>query len=260
MERNEEYSRWTFSKLVVVAMATMLAVACGGGGGSDTAAPSTGLSGAWYGSYDYVGSPSTITVNIDSNNAITSVVRDGSNLYLTGTISNIQNELYEFSLYYSGTYEDGGGFLLDASAQHAGFLTEGGDFGLLQRNATQLPTYYAADIAGAWAGYSIAVDALGNVVSYGVSSATVNADGTFSGTGPFGDFSNTVGYPFTIWNDYYGTYTARYDNPTQSVTGGFVKVWLSVDKRFAASYACDTSTRRPAHGLAYCTYNSWTKQ
>lgn len=237
-------------------VSAMLLPACGGGGGSSS---STNLAGSWLGSYHsaYYSADAQLTVGVDSSNAITSILHNTITLPYTGTVTHLQNLLYKFTL------NDGeiGGLLTDAGGNHAGFLNlYNGDFGVVQKNASALATSYAiSDLVGTWSGYSTVIDTSGNVSLYGTSSATVNADGSFSGVGLNGsNFSNSSGGNLTVSSSTYGIFTGTYYNSTYAVSGR-VTIYLSPDKTFAASWACDGSSAVPPN-VTYCSYNSWTKQ
>ncbi len=233
---------------------------CGGGGGGDGSSgggvTATALSGTWVGSYHSAvySSNAKLTVSVDGSNHITSIYHDNLNLNYTGTITHKQNLLYEFTL--SDGYSEGG-FLVDASTSHAGFLNSyNGDFGVLQRNATGLASGYAlADLQGNWSGYSVQVDSSGNVISYGTSSATVDSTGNVThGTGPFGAF--TANFDTITGSSVYGVFAGTYNNTTNSTIGN-MRLYLSPDKTFAASWSCDGAYNPPSTS---CSYNSWKKQ
>lgn len=244
---------------LLIAASALLLPACGGGGGSSSST-SSNFAGTWLGSYHsaYYSADAQLTVVVDSSNVITSMMHNTTTLPYTGTITHLQDLLYKFTL------SDGeiGGLLTDASGNHAGFLNlYNGDFGVLQNNASALaPSYSLSDLVGTWSGYSVVIDTFGNVSLYGTSSATVNADGSFSGTGLNGTaFSNnSSGGNLAVSNATYGIFTGEYYNSTYSIIGR-VKIYLSPDKTFAASWSCDGSFAVPPNAT-YCSYNSWTKQ
>ena len=187
-------------------IAVVFLSACGGGGGGGaagggpTALPVSSLQGTWYGSYQY-GTSATVArlaVDINASGQITAVRRGGSNstngtsLNLTGTIQNVGGSKFRFVLSDTTT----GGFLVDAAGAHAGFLDEDGSIGALQKGATVPPLAYAPnDIAGAWSGYTVALNSSMNVVTEGGSSATV------AGTSATGsDFNGTFTASILFYN------------------------------------------------------------
>lgn len=230
--------------MLAAVVASILALGgCGGGGGGSSSSTGVVLDGSWLGTTHLSGIYYKMAVSVDTANQISNVYRNDSPLGLTGSITHLTDLAYRFAL----NVGDVGGFLIDSSATHAGFLNlANGEFGVLQRNATGLATSYAlSDLNGTWSGYSVALDASGNIVNYSSSNATVT-DGNFTGTGPYGTFTGFVVLDQATYGGYNGVYN----------TTGSVRLFLSPDKTFAASWACDTGF--PPYGS--CSYNSWSKQ
>jgi hypothetical protein len=242
-----------FATAGTIGVLALALTACGGGDDSSSSG-SGALTGVWAGYYEYGGSLGHgLTVSVDGS-TITAVARDGSSLGLTGAISAVQGGIFEFTLYAGATEMDAGGFMVDGAANHAAILTQGGDFGVLQKNGPTTGTWAAADAIGSWSGYSIALNSTGDIISYDSSSATVDINGNIIGSGPFGGFTGAL----STYHTGYGYYTGTWSNPSQGTSGDLL-VWISADKTFAASYACLGSSD-PSWGLEYCTYNSWNKQ
>ena len=171
-----------FATAGTIGVLALALTACGGGDDSSSSG-SGALTGVWAGYYEYAGSASGLTVSVDAS-TITAVARDGSSLGLTGAISAVQGGIFEFTLYAGATEMDAGGFMVDGAANHAAILTQGGDFGVLQKNGPTTGTWAAADAIGSWSGYSIALNSTGDIISYDSSSATVDINGNIIGTGP----------------------------------------------------------------------------
>ncbi len=239
--------------------AVLFLVACGGGGSGSL----SNLAGTWYGNYDNSGTARTLSVTVSSSNSITSVSVDGTDQGLTGSISNVQSNLYSYILYKGSAFNDEGGFLVDAAKKHAGFLSSVGDFGVVEKGgSTAAITYTVADLDGTWSGYTISLDNLGNITNYDdTSTVTVDGvDGSFTGSNASGAFANAVGGELAVLNSSHGAYEGLYDDAT-GISGGYVQVWISPDKTFAAAYACDPAWgTSPRNGLSVCTYSSWVKQ
>ncbi len=245
----------SLSIAVTVGLAFVLA-ACGGGGSGTTAPTASNLTGTWYGNYDLLGTATTISVVVGSGNSVTSVSIGAVDAGLTGSIALIQNSLYGYTLYQGTALYDQGGFLVDAAAQHAGFLSSQGDFGVVEKGGAAT-TYADSDKVGTWSGYTIRLDVGGNVTGYSTSSVTVAADGSFTGTDSTSGAFQSGLVNLSLSDATYGTYTGTFDSTV--TTGGDMKVWISPDKMFAASYACVSGTT-PATGLHWCNYSSWVKQ
>ena len=236
--------------------------ACGGGGGGgDGGTPPppvvSDLAGTWAGSYEYLSSGSVhvgrLEVVVSNDGNIADIRRNGSSLGLTGTMQNIPGTLrYEFKL-SNGTE---GGFLVDASKTHAGFLDDYGSFGAVQKGGSTTGVNYAInDVLGAWSGYTIVLDSNGYVIAQGPSSATVDSFYVVTGTdydgqgfsGDFASLSTTYGYFDGDW--------------MKGNMGGYLSAYLTPDKQFSATYACDGSNLpSTAPDLSYCTYSIWDKQ
>ena len=243
--------------LVAVTMGFALVLgACGGSDSGTTPPTASNLAGTWYGNYDLTGTPTTVSVVVGSGNSVTSVSIGGIDAGLTGSMAVIQSNLYGYVLYQGGSLYDQGGFLVDTAEQHAGFLSSAGDFGVVEKGGVAT-TYVEADKVGTWSGYTITLDASGNLTDYSTSSVTVAADGSFSGTdSTTGVFANGTA-KLLLLSATDGTYTGQFTNT--AITNGDIKVWISPDKTFAAAYACASGTT-PATGLDWCTYSSWAKQ
>lgn len=242
-----------FATAGTIGVLALALTACGGGDDSSSSG-SGALTGVWAGYYEYGGSLGHgLTVSVDAS-TITAVARDGSNLGLTGAISAVQGGIFEFTLYAGATEMDAGGFMVDSAANHAAILTQGGDFGVLQKNGPTTGAWVPENAIGTWIGYSIALNSAGDIVSYDSSSATVDINYGITGTGPFGGFTGAL----ATYDPNFGYYTGTWSNPSQGTSGDLL-VWISADKTFAASYAC-LGSFRPSSGLDYCTYNAWNKQ
>ena len=236
--------------------------ACGGGGGGGdggpVAMPVSSLQGTWYGSYQYNSASATaafLAVDVNASGQITAIRRGGSNstngtsLNLNGTIQNVGGSKFRFVL--SDTTV--GGFLVDAAGAHAGFLDENGSIGALQKGATAPALYVFGDVAGAWSGYTVALDNSMAVVREGGSNATV-AGATATGSDFNGTFTASIS--ISSYNSMYGYFPGTWSNTTGT---GNLRAFLSTDKRFAAEWACLGSVSYPGN-FDNCTFAIWNKQ
>jgi hypothetical protein len=257
--------------MIVVILGLFGIAACGGGGGggdgggggsTSSPPPDTGpsvasLQGTWFGAYQITSSAYTLGVDVNnSSGGISAVRRNGISQGLTGSLSKDHGNIFDFTLSDGTT----GGFFADNNAMHVAFLNRGGDFGVLQKGASALPTYGPSDIRGSWSGYTVALDSNMNITNEGVSSAAVvyilaippNPEMTLiSGNDIFGSFSGSI-TPSPVLGAYYGNWR----NATGS---GTLRAWLSVDKTFAAVWACRGSTSYVV-SIPNCTFSAWRKQ
>lgn len=205
-----------------------------------------GLDGTWYGTLEDSGYVMhTVQVTI-SGNGITAVYQDGINQGLTGTItaepSDIGAKLYSFVL--SDTTE--GGFYADDTRNYIVFIDDDASFGVLEKNATFLPTYTESDVVSPWTGYTVELDSYLYVTDEYNSTATINIFGDITSTNPY---TTSVG-SISIWHSFWGYYRGTYSNSYE--TGDFA-AFVSPDKQFMASWACS--------GIwpSGCSYSAWTK-
>jgi len=102
-------------------------------------------------------------------------------------------------------------------------------------------------LIGSWNGYTLLVDASFTIVDTYNSFATVADSGDFSGSDKYGPFIGT----FNSGNTVYGRWQGTFQNNT---TSGSVSVFMTADKTFVASWACD-GTGFPEG----CSFSSWGK-
>ena len=206
-----------------------------GGGGDDSSMPAglplSALAGTWSGTLeDPVGIMHELSVTVDGSGNITQILVDTIDQGTTGTITKVGASV--FGVAFSDASE--GGFIADASGTHAGLLDDSFDFGVLQKGAGALPAYVSADIVGPWSGYGVMLDANFDVTQTFASSATVANDLTFTGSDIGGAFSGSfITDPPTL-----GRWIGSY---TQGTDVGEIRAFLSVDKTFAATWACSNA-------------------
>jgi len=186
-----------------------------------------------------------LSVTVGGSGNITQILVDGTDQGTTGTITKVGANV--FGVVFSDASE--GGFIADASGTHAGILDDQFSFGVLQKGAGALPVYAAADIAGTWSGYGVLLDANFDVTQTFASSATIANDATrtFTGSDIGGAFSGSFPSDPHILGRWQGTFI-------QGSTPGVVSAFLSVDKTFAATWACD-GINFPAD----CSFSAWNR-
>lgn len=234
--------------------------ACGGGGGA--APPSGGdaaptglaianLQGTWTGAFIEAGLIYPLKLTIDSAGNISNVFVNGVASGDTGTTTKTGDNTFGYSLSDGTT----GGFLADSAGNHVGILDDANAYGVLQKNASGFPAYIDSDIGGSWSGYSVEVDASLNLTKTYASNATVigntgsftgsDANGSFSGS--FYDYAPAHGFWVGTWNS--------------SLSSGNVFAWMSPDKTFAATWACDYSSASvfDIYYVTGCTFSMWNR-
>jgi hypothetical protein len=207
----------------LIGIATWL-IACGGGGGGDDDVI-TSLNGTWGGNLeDSIGTMHNITLFI-SGDTIRSVLVDGVDQGLTGSIVQGSANVFEVRL----SDDTKASFIVDHARQHLTFVDEDFSVGVLQKDAGALPPFVQADIAGSGSGIVATTDFVTSQEFSG--SVTCDAIGTCTGTdGNVGDFTATLTYTdLGRW-----TGTSNYAGGSSTVS-----VFLSVDKHFAGSWACN---------------------
>lgn len=209
------------------------------------------LAGTWYGVLeDPSGVLHTISVTLDGSGNLTQHVVDGSSTGLTSTITKESDQIFSF-LDSDGTE---GGFFVDGGAKHAGFVDEDFYFGVLEKGASSLPTYANTDIIGSWSGYGIALDSYFDIVETWTSSGTVANDFSFSGSdSDGGTFSGSFSTYFSSYGAYYGDFS------NSEGASGSMRVFLSPDKSFVASWAADRSGGSATFPEDYA-FECWNKQ
>lgn len=231
-------------KWFVVAFALFsvaLLFGCGnesGGGGLTVAS----LAGDWFGTGDDAGgNPGTISVEMDSTGGLSGDTSIGPPFSGAAT----QESAQVFSFILSDATE--GGFIVDGNASHAGFVDEFFTFGVLEKGAAFIPTYFGNDIVGSWSGIEVETDLV--VFTEAPSSLTVTPDFSFSGTTEGISFSGI----FTIFSSAFGIYAFA----SSSINGsGVGQVYVSPDKTFMASWGCLSGGTFPSD----CSFNAWSKQ
>ncbi|MDH5633443.1 MAG: hypothetical protein OEZ10_10680 [Gammaproteobacteria bacterium] len=215
---------------------------------SDGGTPHT-LAGSWGGTIkDSTAAPLPLQITIDNSGKITNITVDGANTGLSSiaSVTAEGNNIYGFEL-NDGTI---GGFIVDSSGQHAGFLDDGFTFGVVQKGAPGPAGggYVNTDIIGSWSGYGVTIDSAFNITNVFNSTGTVASNFSFSGnglngtfTGNFASFYSTNGVYLGTWSDTSGS--------------GDLQAFLSADKTFAATWACDWTYGFPDG----CSFSAWNR-
>ncbi len=233
-----------FARVLVVAVALGLS-ACGGGGGGGSAPPPAGvnpdislddLAGTWFGTLeDSARTLHTVSLTFASP-TITTVIIDGVDQGLTGTVTKEGAQVFGFVL-SDGTK---GSFVVDASAAHAVFLDDRLEFGVVEKGATSLPTYVSNDSDASWSGLDIETD---DFISFGQFTTDLSCSSlacTFTRSdGVTGDASLTTDFD-AAFGRWIGTFTNSNGN------SGEARVFMSADKTFAGVWACDILGLAPA--------------
>lgn len=211
----------------------------GGGGGDDDVM--TILDGTWRGNLeDQVGTMHNITMSI-SGDTLTSLLIDGVDQSTTGVIVQKSANVFDVDL----SDNSGAGFIVDNARQHMTFVDEFFNVGVVQKNAGALPPFVQADIAGSASGPVVTTDSV--TFQEFTGSVTCDVAGSCNGTdGVVGDFTATLAY----------TNLGRWQG-TSNFAGGSsdVSVFLSADKQFAGSWACNFAVGGFPDA---CSFSAWS--
>lgn len=244
---------------IALALTALLgATACGGSGGGGDALPAatqSRLTGTWYGTEEQTnGTLVALRVTIDGTR-LTQIVVDGTGTGLTGSISANSNGPNFFDFVLSDGTE--GGFFLESQGDHVVFLDEEFNFGVLQKNATNLPNVGQTDIFGStYDGVTVILDGSMTITDVLTSNVQIFPDGSFQG-------SNSSGTQFTsatslsLTNGTFGAWAGAYESTgPQGPDTGPVRVFASPDKQFIGSWACSAGGTFPED----CSFSVWRAQ
>ena len=246
--------------LAAIVFSMVLVAACGGGGGDSAPPPPapTVPSGTWFGTLeDTVSVMHTFSVTT-SGNSITAIRRDNVLTGQTGTITHRTGNIFGFTLNDGTT----GGFFLNTAQTHAAFLDDDFNIGVVQLGATTLPTFAHTDLTGSWSGQAVTVSANFATFTAATSSASctvptctvTDTGGTTTGTFTSANFTTNVSGTGTgtQWGRWPGSHTS---NSAPIAPSGSMRVFLSADKRFAGTWACNQSASFPTG----CKFHAWNK-
>ena len=235
------------SSLYWVLLISLFLSACSSGSSSSDNT-TVDLTGSWVGTIqDPLGSKHQLTFTISG--ATASAAIDGSDTGLSYQIAPLQGGIYSVEA-SDGTL---GGLFIDTAGTYLIYADEDGYFAIGQKGANTLPTFALIDLAATWAGYEITVDAAFDLLDTNNSSATVNGDGSFTGSNAAGiSFNQDTGGELTLTNATLGAFSGNFVNSlTES---GPIIVLQSADLLALASLSCSGSY--PEN----CTFALWSKQ
>jgi hypothetical protein len=246
--------------------ALLVIAACGGGGGGGDPPPPppppTVPSGTWVGTLEDPASVMRTFSVTTSGNSITAIRLNNALTGQTGTMTHRTGSIFGFTLSDGTT----GGFFLNSAQTHAAFLDDEFNIGVVQLGAGTLPTFFHTDLNGSWSGQAVTVSAnfatftaVTSSASCTVPTCTVtDSGGTTTGTFTSANFTGNLVNEFgqqtgtgTQWGRWPGTHTS---NSAPIAPSGSMRVFLSADKRFAATWACG-SVAFPTG----CKFNAWNK-
>lgn len=243
----------------------LMACSSGGGNASNGDSGKTGLissdlQGAWYGAFrDEYGSVHTIEVIVNAGGNITGLRIGGINQGYGGTITKDGD--YTFGYHLNNSFGTEGGFLLDVSATHMAFIDEDNAYGVMEKGASGFPTFSLSDFEGTWSGYSVELDTYLNTVDSYASHVTIGTGTTVAEhSGANERYGRFNGYIHSV-NSGYGYAFGDWQNLDTTGTG-LLGVWLSADKTFSASWACDSggSDGVLITDVELCSFSMWAKQ
>ncbi len=231
----------------VVALVFSLA-GCGGGSGGSTGfsvnVPIQSLDGTWFGSMnDAVGGLHSYQITI-AGGAIGQILVDAVDQGFTGAIVRESDTLFTLTL-SDGTVVE---FFIDAAVQHAGFVDDGFNFGVVQKDALGLPTFFINDTDGDWSGNSVVTD-FTTSLEFASTASCLNLLCTATGNGVNSNVDLSGGF-----SSAFGRWQGTFNNSAGD--SGVITVMLSADKQFAGSFACDAAGVFPVD----CDFSGWVKQ
>lgn len=235
------------SVLCIAAALCLPLAGCGGDSGGDDppALTPASFAGSWFGERnDDYGTPFTFQIDVDSAGNITNIYINGSAQNVTGTITADPgySNLFDFQL--SDTTV---GYLMpDGTAGHLVYVDQWWYFGVLQKNATSLPSYADTDVIGAWSGYTLQTNSDFSPVDAAASNVTVASDWTFSGTGLGGGFTGNIP---SSWAPDFGAFKG-------TLNADEIMIHLSPDKMFAGGFTCGSMLYQT---FPACAFYVWAK-
>jgi len=241
-----------------VAVTALLLISCGGGSGGGSGFSVGGspqqINGTWFGSLqDPLGDLHTYTVTI-AGGAVTEIQIDGvvqmdGGQVLTGTITKDSDVLYSLTL-SDGTEA---AFIVDPAILYAAIVDDEFNFGVVEKDATSLPGYVGSHIDGDWSGVTVETDfTIATEFPSSASCAIAAFPSCTSNITGVNSEVTVVFFPDAVIGSaqWVGTFD---ENPGNT---GAVRIMLSPDRQFAASYACIDETLFPSD----CGFSAWVKQ
>jgi len=236
----------SFVFILVLMTAVGLTIQCGGGGGGGGMSVAK-LEGTWFGVVrDNVENAHTMEMTIDASGIISDIYLDAKLMIgLSGTVANDSGNIFGFVM------SDGleGGFMADDSATHMGYLDEDFLVGVLQKGASNVPSYAGTDFQGTWSGYSIWLDADLEIVESGSTNMTIDATYDAVGTVLIGTFDGYI----AGWSPPWGIAWGWDDTETY-----YFEVLMSTDKQFVATWSCEDVVE--TWYVEDCEFGVWSKQ
>lgn len=237
-------------RLITITLTFILLSACGGGGsGSDritgtAVTPPQQLDGTWSGSLeDPAGLLQTFQITVNGN-TLSQLLLDGVDQGLTGTLTAQSTTTYAVSLSDSTKAM----FIIDAALQHATFVDDAFNFGVVEKNAIGSPIFSIGDVNGNWSGTTVVTD-FATFSGFPSTASCVSLQCTATGNGVTTtiDLTGTFVITFGQWN-------GSFSNSNGDV--GTSVVMLSPDKQFVAAYGCDNIGVFPDA----CDFSAWVRQ
>ncbi len=237
-------------RLFTLTLAFILLNACGGGGnGSDRATrtvvtPPQQLDGTWAGNLeDPAGLLHNLRITVNGN-TLSQLLIDGVDQGLTGTLTAQSTTTYAVLLSDSTKAM----FIFDAALQHATFVDDSFNFGVVEKNAIGSPIFAIDDVNASWSGTTVMTD-FATFTGFASTASCVTLQCTASGNGVTTtiDLTGTFVIAFGQWN---GTFSNSNGDVGASV------VMLSADKQFVATYDCNNTGVFPDA----CEFSAWVRQ
>lgn len=220
----------------------------GSGGDSDSESSSTTATpnGTWRGNLEDAGSGMHTTTVTISGGQITSILIDGTDQGVTGTVTREQGDFWIYELSDGTT----GGFIFDDEFEHATFVDQDTNIGVIEKGASSLPSFNQTDIALTASGTVVNLTGSFEVESVGSSSISCDGSGNCNGNDSLvGDFTVSS---LALSGDGLGRWLGQFNNNVPE--SGVARAFVTADKGFAGSWMCpDTATSF----IGGCSFHAW---
>ena len=252
----------------------------GGGDGGGTGDPTSNeppdvelsqLTGTWFGSFDSNGGVRTFEFTVDGSD-VSEIKLDGTDTKLTGSISKATEipRAFRISINSSGSLLASGMIVADPTGNYVMYMQKpeaagaSFQFGVLQKGATELPTYEQVDVNKAWAGDTVSTTTGFSTFTRADSSATCAATDPAT-TPPSSQCTATLGSTErtatnVVLDDPLGRWFGELTDdppPATAPANPAARFFLSADKNFAGAWAChDFLGGFPDT----CDFSAWTQQ
>lgn len=278
-------TRTFLSFLLALLFSTLLACGGSGGGGGDNLGsnptdptdpaddPPPGdapdvtieqLAGTWFGTFDNNQEVRTFEFTVEGAN-MSDIRLAGADTGLTGSLTKATEvpRAFRFAINNNGNQIVTGMMVADPSGTYVLYVHDNSQVGVLQKGATELPTYAQTDIDGAWAGDTASTTA--DFTTFTRQDSSAECAPTDPATAPPSSQctitldSTTRTASSVVLDDPMGRFAGTFSDDPAAGTPEDVdwRAFLSADKNFAGVLACNDF----AGGFPEtCDFSAWQRQ